>query len=64
MDFSIFKDTRLTESKTIQFRAEFFNVFNLHYFNSVDEILGDSAFGHFTSSTSGRILQFGLRFIY
>jgi hypothetical protein len=64
MDFSIFKDTRLTESKTIQFRAEFFNVFNLHYFNSVDEILGDSAFGRFTSSTSGRILQFGLRFIY
>jgi hypothetical protein len=64
IDFSIFKDTKITESKTIQFRAEFFNLFNLHYFNSVDEVLSDSGFGLFTSSTSGRVIQFGLRFIF
>ena len=64
LDLSIFKDTRITESKMVQFRAEFFNIFNLHYFNSVDEVLGDSGFGLFTGTTPGRILQFGLRFVF
>ena len=64
VDFSVFKDTKITESKTIQFRAEFFNVFNLHYFNSVDEVLGDSGFGSFGSATTERIIQFGLRLIF
>jgi len=48
----------------VQSRAELFNMFNLHYFNSVDEVLGDSAFGLFTGTTPGRILQFGPRFVF
>jgi len=48
----------------VQSRAELFNMFNLHYFNSVDEVLGDSGFGLFTGTTPGRILQFGPRFVF
>jgi hypothetical protein len=63
-DFSIFKDTKITEGKTIQFRAEFFNIFNLHYFTGVNEVLGETGFGLFTGTTPGRIIQFGARFIF
>jgi len=34
IDFSIFKNTHLTESKTLQLRAEFFNLFNTPQFNN------------------------------
>jgi hypothetical protein len=34
MDFSTFKNWRLTERFTLQFRAEFFNLFNHPNFNS------------------------------
>jgi outer membrane receptor protein involved in Fe transport len=34
VDFSIFKNTHLTESKTLQLRAEFFNLFNDPQFNN------------------------------
>ena len=34
VDFSVFKNTHLTESKTLQLRAEFFNLFNTPQFNN------------------------------
>ena len=34
IDFSVFKNFRLTESKLLQFRAEFFNLFNTPQFNN------------------------------
>jgi Carboxypeptidase regulatory-like domain/TonB dependent receptor len=64
LDFSVIKDTNITESKTLQFRAEFFNIFNLHAFNSVGYTLGASGFGLFSGSNPGRIIQFGLRFTF
>jgi hypothetical protein len=65
LDFSVVKDTNLTESKTLQFRAEFFDIFNLHSFNGFGSTtLGVPGFGLFDSATGGRVIQFGLRFIF
>jgi hypothetical protein len=64
-DFSVIKDTRITESKTLQFRAEFFNILNLATFSNPDNLLGSPAFGKITSTaTAEREIQFGLRFIF
>lgn len=64
-DFSIIKDTRITESKTLQFRAEFFNVFNQATFGNPGNLLGSPGFGEITgTATTERQIQFGLRFIF
>jgi len=64
LDFSVIKDTNITESKTLQIRAEFFNIFNLHAFGAPGTTLGVPGFGLFSGSNSGRIIQFGLRFVF
>jgi hypothetical protein len=64
LDFSILKDTKLTESKMLQFRAEFFNVMNLHALGAPGSTLGAPGFGKFSSSSPGRVIQFGLRFVF
>jgi hypothetical protein len=65
LDFSIIKDTQITESKMLQFRAEFFNIFNQATFGTPGEILGSSGFGISTgTATAERQIQFGLRLIF
>ena len=76
MDMSIFKDTRvggLSESGTVQFRAEFFNTFNTPQFASQTTTqfsttitqIGAPSFGHITATTvSPRIVQFGLKYTF
>jgi hypothetical protein len=65
LDFSIIKDTKITESQTLQFRAEFFNIFNQATFATPGEMLGSPGFGVATSTaTAERQIQFGLRFIF
>ena len=53
------------ELGTIQFRAEFFNVFNVVYFGLPSNIVRGSGFG-VISKTAGpsRQIQFSLKFIY
>jgi hypothetical protein len=65
LDFSVIKDTKITESKTLQFRAEFFNIFNFATFAAPGETVGSPGFG-FTGSTATaeRQIQFGLRFMF
>ena len=64
-DFSIVKDTHITESTSLQFRAEFFNLPNHPTFSTPDMDLGDSTFGSSTSTmTTERQIQFGVRFIF
>jgi hypothetical protein len=64
-DFSVIKDTRITESKTLQFRAEFFNILNESTFSPPDNLLGSPGFGKITSTASSeREIQLGLRFIF
>jgi hypothetical protein len=65
LDFSVVKDTRITESKTLQLRAEFFNVLNQSTFGIPDSGIGDPAFGLITgTATTERQIQFALRFIF
>jgi len=64
-DVSLIKDTKLTESSTLQFRAEFFNLFNQHAFNMPGATLGSSGFGVATSTVfAERQIQLALRLIF
>ena len=64
-DFSVIKDTRITESKMLQFRAEFFNVLNHPTFATPIGTIGNGSFGtSIATQTLERQLQFGLRFIF
>jgi hypothetical protein len=50
VDFSIIKNTPLTERIKLQFRAELFNVFNILNLAGPDSSLGDPGFGTITST--------------
>jgi hypothetical protein len=60
-DMSFFKNNRITESVNLQFRAEFFNIFNHASFNGINTTFGSGAFGSVTSARDPRIIQFGLK---
>src|SRR5262245_34914020 len=60
-DMSFFKNNRITERVNLQFRAEFFNIFNHSNFNGINTAIGSGAFGQVTSARDPRILQFGLK---
>jgi hypothetical protein len=63
-DFSAYKNFALTpENKaTLQFRAEFFNIFNRVQFGYPGQALGSSNFGQITSQVNlPRLVQFALR---
>lgn len=64
LDVSLFKDFSLGVTKTIQFRAECFNVTNTANFAAPAAILGGANFGQLTQLTAGytpREIQFALR---
>jgi hypothetical protein len=64
VDFSIFKNTHITERFVAQFRAEFFNIFNHANFQApVDNnTLGQNTSGQIDSTTTtSRQIQFGLK---
>jgi hypothetical protein len=61
-DLGAFKNFNLTERFRLQFRAEFFNIFNNVNFSTPDSTLGDTDFGSITDTdTSQRQIQFALR---
>jgi hypothetical protein len=57
VDFSLFKNTHLTEAKVLQLRAEFFNIFNVPQFNNPSATVGSSAFGTISSASSDSTFQ-------
>ena len=63
-DFGLLKDTRVTEKTSVQFRAEFFNIFNNVNFGMPDGTVTSGTFGQIFSAGSPRILQFALKFIF
>jgi Carboxypeptidase regulatory-like domain len=71
-DFAVFKRTSITESSNIEFRTEFFNLFNRTQFGfpgtSFNPSGGNNAangFGQVTSSLGNpRLIQFGLKFAF
>jgi hypothetical protein len=61
-DVSLFKSTPITERVALQFRAEFFNLFNRVQFGSPGTALGTAQFGLVTSQLNQpRLIQFALR---
>jgi hypothetical protein len=66
-DMAAAKTLALTESKSLLFRVEAFNVFNHTQFNgptAVDGDIGSSTFGNVVSAAPPRILQGALKFTF
>jgi len=64
-DISIIKNTKVTEATSLQFRAEFYNVWNHPQFNPPINNRADVTFGQIqSSSVPPRIVQFALKFSF
>jgi len=61
-DMAIYKDFKIRERHSVEFRAEFFNVFNHTNFNGVSTTFGAGNFGNLTSAADPRIVEFALRY--
>ena len=67
LDFITYKDFLFTERIKLQFRAEFFNIFNHPSFGLPDNTVTDSNFGVITSTAlpdSNREIQFALKLMF
>jgi hypothetical protein len=66
-DASVFKNTKFGpgETLTVQFRAEFFNLFNHPQFGPPGTTLGNPQFGVVSSQVNNpRLIQFGLKVLF
>ena len=65
VDASLFKRFSVTNSSTIEIRAEVFNLLNSVYFAAPNTQIDTAAGGRVTAtSNSARQLQFGLKYIF
>ena len=72
VDFSIIKDTAITEGVKIQFRAEFFNFFNrtnlflpnTGFRPGADGFNQSGSFGRITRAKPARVSQLGIRLVF
>jgi len=64
-DFAILKTIPLSETRRIDFRAEFFNIFNhTQFFNPDGNTSDGSQFGQVTQVRDPRLVQFALKFFF
>ena len=63
-DFSALKNFRFTEAKNLQFRAEFFNIFNHANFGIPVNDMNSPNAGQIQTSQPGRLVQFALKFFF
>ncbi len=64
-DLSLFKNVELGGPRRIQVRVEAFNVFNQVRFNNPAAAISTPAsFGRITSAQDGRVLQFGIKYLF
>jgi hypothetical protein len=63
-DFGLSKNTRITESTSVQFRAEFFNIFNHAQFQNPSGNFSSDNFGVVTQARDPRIGQLSLKFLW
>jgi len=64
VNFSILKDTSLSEAVSLQFRAEFFNLLDGANFDLPDIFLESPAFGRISSAQAPRRVQLGLKLLW
>ena len=60
-DLALLKDTKLTETIDLQFRAEFFNVFNHTQFQNANGNISSTSFGFVQGAADPRIGQLSLK---
>ena len=63
-DMALLKDTHLTESKLLQFRFEFFNIFNHAQFMNPTGNINNGTFGFVTNANAPRIGQVALKLVF
>lgn len=64
-EFSMIKNTRLTERLNLQFRGEFFNLFNTAQFGPPNTSLNTPNFGVVTNQlNSARIIHLALKLLF
>ena len=63
-DMALVKDLRLTETKSLEFRAEWFNIFNHAQFGEPNGNIDSSIFGLVTSANPPRIGQVAMKFFF
>ena len=63
-DFSLIRNVHFTESKLLQIRGEFFNIFNHTNLQTPQSVFGAAGFGTITSSNAARQIQIGARLVF
>jgi hypothetical protein len=64
-DFALHKDTPIHEQVRLEFRAEFFNIFNHAQFSKVDGNITDGVdFGRVTRARDPRLIQFAIKLFF
>ena len=67
-DMGLSKNMRFSDDMGVQFRAEFFNIFNQVNFANPATAVNSASFGRITSTHANqgdpRIMQFGLKFVF
>src|SRR5207248_11620736 len=64
-DWALLKNTKVKEDLTVQFRAEFFNVFNNVSFARFTNDLSSPSFGTYSGTdTTPRQIQFALKLLW
>lgn len=63
-DLSVIKNTHVTESLNLQFRAEIFNLFNHPNFFNPERFFDTPLFGKVTAAADPRLLQIALKLIF
>jgi len=63
-DFAASKNIRLTESKDLQFRAEFFNVLNHTNFHLPNSDISSPTFNEILQADPPRLVQFALKLLF
>ncbi len=63
-DFSALKNIRIRESKSVQFRAEFFNLFNHANYTLPNNDISSPNFGKIQGALNPRLIQLALKFLF
>jgi hypothetical protein len=65
LDFAVHKNVRFAEGKKLEFRTEFFNLFNhTQFFNPDGNISDGATFGQVQRARDPRLIQLAVRFTF